>query len=305
MELILALAAGLAIFLLVVGAAFAPRPNVVQARLGELGSAEGETLEQIELRQPLFDRTIRPFVSRLAALGQRLASPGNLNRTERRLAMAGSPGGLRATDFAGIKALFAIMLGAIVFLVLATLSRNPLVGGLMTAAAVGIGWLLPEFWLGRRIGQRQRLILRALPDTLDLLTISIRAGLGFDGAMAKVIEKSRGPLADEFRRVIAEIRIGRTRREALRDMTVRANVSPLTTFVGAIIQADQLGVSISKVLQVQSDQLRIERRQRAEELANQAPIKMLFPLVGCIFPSMFIVILGPAMIVLLRDLGRV
>ena len=142
-----------------------------------------------------------------------------------------------------------------------------------------------------------------IPDTLDLLTISVRAGLGFDAALGKVVEKLKGPLSDEFRRALAEVRVGKARRDALRDIVPRTEVAPLTNFIGAIIQAEQLGVSISKVLQVQSEQLRIERRQRAEELAAKAPIKMLFPLVGCIFPSLFIVILGPAIILIVAEPG--
>ena len=142
-----------------------------------------------------------------------------------------------------------------------------------------------------------------IPDALDLLTISVRAGLGFDAALGKVVEKLHGPLSDEFRRALAEVRVGKERREALRDIVARTEVGPLTNFIGAIIQAEQLGVSISKVLQVQSEQLRIERRQRAEEQAAKAPIKMLFPLVGCIFPSLFIVILGPAIILIVLNLA--
>ena len=155
-------------------------------------------------------------------------------------------------------------------------------------------------WLG--IKARQKAILLMIPDTLDLLTISVRAGLGFDAALAKVVEKLKGPLSDEFRRALAEVRVGKTRREALRDIIPRTEVPPLTNFIGAVIQAETLGVSISKVLQVQSEQLRIERRQRAEEQAAKAPIKMLFPLVGCIFPSLFIVILGPAIILIIKNL---
>jgi tight adherence protein C len=161
----------------------------------------------------------------------------------------------------------------------------------------------PEFWLGGRVKKRQKGILLQIPDALDLLTISVRAGLGFDAALGKVVEKMKGPLVDEFRRALAEVRVGKARREALRDIVPRTEVQPLTNFIGAIIQAEQLGVSISKVLQVQSEQLRIERRQRAEEQAAKAPIKMLFPLVGCIFPSLFVVILGPALILIMQNLG--
>jgi len=137
---------------------------------------------------------------------------------------------------------------------------------------------------------------RALPDALDLLTISVEAGLGFDAAMAKVAEKSDNELSRAFARVNAEVRLGKLRRDALRDMAQRAGVQDISNFIAAVIQADQLGVSLSKVLRVQSEQMRVRRRQRAEELANQAPIKMLFPLVFLIFPSIFIVLLGPAVI---------
>ena len=180
---------------------------------------------------------------------------------------------------------------------------GPMAGILLGVLGLGIGFLLPEFWLGGKIKARQKIILKMIPDTLDLLTISVRAGLGFDAALAKVVEKLPGPLTDEFRRALAEVRVGKARRDALRDMIPRTNVAPLSAFIGAIIQAETLGVSISKVLQVQSDQLRIERRQRAEEMAAKAPIKMLFPLVGCIFPSLFIVILGPAMLSIIQVMG--
>ena len=135
-----------------------------------------------------------------------------------------------------------------------------------------------------------------LPDALDLLTISVEAGLGFDAALAKVVEKMYGPLVDEFRQALAEVRMGRARRDALRDVATRADSQPVSNFIGAIVQAEQLGVPIAKVLQIQSNQLRIERRQRAEEAAAKAPVKMLFPMVGCIFPTIFIVILGPAIV---------
>ena len=154
----------------------------------------------------------------------------------------------------------------------------------MTAVGALLGYTVPEFWLGGRVKKRQHAILLMIPDALDLLTISVRAGLGFDSALGKVVEKLPGPLSDEFRRALAEVRVGKQRREALRDIVARTEVPPLTNFIGAIIQAEQLGVSISKVLQVQSEQLRIERRQRAEEQAAKAPIKMLFPLVGLHLP---------------------
>ena len=229
-----------------------------------------------------------------------MSSASSAETAEKRLALAGNPGDLRLTDWMGVKMLVGIGTGVVLFLLFGVLS-----GGLVQGAFTGligffIGYLLPEFWLGRKIKSRQKVILKMIPDTLDLLTISVRAGLGFDAALAKVVEKIPGPLSEEFRRALAEVRVGKARRDALRDMIPRTNVQPLSNFIGAIIQAEQLGVSISKVLQVQSEQLRIERRQRAEEMAAKAPIKMLFPLVGCIFPSLFVVILGPAIISMVK-----
>jgi tight adherence protein C len=168
---------------------------------------------------------------------------------------------------------------------------------------LAVGFIAPEFWLGRKIRARQTDMILQLPDALDLLTISVEAGLGFDAALAKVVEKMDGPLIAEFRQALAEIRMGRLRRDALRDVASRCDVQPVTNFIGAIVQAEQLGVPIAKVLQIQSQQLRIERRQRAEEAAAKAPVKMLFPMVGCIFPTIFIVILGPAIVTVVRGVG--
>jgi tight adherence protein C len=277
----------------------------VRARLTEFSTAPAATLEELELQRPLFDRTLRPLVSRLTGVAQRVSSPRQVSRTNRRLLQAGEPGGMRTTEFVAVKLLFAGASLVLGFLLFGVLGGGGLMGIVLAGAMGAIFYLIPELWLSRTVSRRQQSMLLALPDTLDLLTISVRAGLGFDGALAKVVEKTRGPLAEEFQRALAEIRVGKPRREALRDMAARADLPPLTNFVGAIIQADQLGVAISQVLTVQSEQLRIERRQRAEELAAKAPIKMLFPLVGCIFPSMFIVILGPAIILIMKNLTRV
>ncbi len=304
LPLILAGIAALAILFIFFGLVGSRPVDPVQARLTQLGSMQAKSLEELELQQPFFERTVRPLALRLSGAVQRVTSPGQTNRTERRLAQAGNPADLKTTDFLGLKAVAAIVAAIIAFVLLGLLGGNAVFGVLMALVGAVIGYLLPEFWLGRRIKARRKAILLAIPDTLDLLTISVRAGLGFDAALAKVVEKTVGPLSDEFRRGLAEIRVGKSRREALRDIVARTNVPALSNFIGAIIQAEQLGVSISKVLQVQSEQLRIERRQRAEEMAAKAPIKMLFPLVGCIFPSLFIVILGPAIILIVLNIGK-
>lgn len=300
---VIAAAMAIGIVLIAVGVAGSQPVDPVQARLSQLGTMQAHNLEELELQQPFIERTIRPLMARVAATMSRFSSAGGADRMEKRLALAGNPGGLRTADFLAVRVIAAIaaaLLGALI--------GGLLLGGLVGSFFIGllglpIGYLVPALWLGRRIRARQHQILLQIPDALDLLTISVRAGLGFDSALGKVVEKLRGPLTDEFRRALAEVRVGRARRDALRDVVARSEVPALANFIGAVIQAEQLGVAISKVLQVQSEQLRIERRQRAEEMAAKAPIKMLFPLVGCIFPSMFIVILGPAIIRIVVSLG--
>jgi tight adherence protein C len=302
--LIVAGAAALAILLIVIGLAGNSPVDPVQARLTQLGSMQARNLEELELQQPFIERTLRPLAGRLSGTVARITSASFADRTQKRLALAGNPGDLRVADWLGIKAIAAFVFAALFFALAAVVFGAGVTGGiLMGAIGLVFGYIAPEFWLGGRVRKRQKAILIMVPDSLDLLTISVRAGLGFDAALGKVVEKLKGPLTDEFRRALAEVRVGKARRDALRDIVPRTEVSALTNFIGAIIQAEQLGVSISKVLQVQSEQLRIERRQRAEEMAAKAPIKMLFPLVGCIFPSLFIIILGPAIILIALNLG--
>jgi tight adherence protein C len=304
--LVAAVAAG-AILLIVIGLAGNSPVDPVQARLTQLGSMQAKNLEELELQQPIIDRTLRPLMAKLSGRMSNMASASFTQTTEKRLAIAGNPGNMRVADWLGIKAIGAAIGGLIffaLFVVPGIISFVPFpISLIMIPVGLLFGYTIPEFWLGGRVKKRQKGILMQIPDALDLLTISVRAGLGFDGALAKVVEKLKGPLTEEFRRALAEIRVGKPRRDALRDIVPRTEVPALTNFIGAIIQAEQLGVSISKVLQVQSEQLRIERRQRAEEMAAKAPIKMLFPLVGCIFPSLFIVILGPAIILIMINLG--
>jgi tight adherence protein C len=301
-EVIIAAIAAAAVLLITYGLAARPGKDTVQTRLEQL-VVQPKTLEEFELQQPFFERVIRPVVKRLAQLGRRGDQGGIVARTDARLEKAGYPGGLRGADWMGVKILGAII-GAILFFVLGlVLLHQPAMGILAGVVGIMFGFIGPEFWLGRRIQGRSMAMILQLPDALDLLTISVEAGLGFDAALAKVVEKMQGPLVDEFRQALAEIRMGRTRRDALRDVAKRADAQAINNFIGAIVQAEQLGVPIAKVLQIQSQQLRIERRQRAEEAAAKAPVKMLFPMVGCIFPTIFIVILGPAIITVIKGVG--
>jgi tight adherence protein C len=294
-EVFIAAIAAVAVLLIFYGMASRPPKDAVQQRLEAL-VAQPRTLEEFELQQPFFERAVRPIVQRLSRLGRRSDQGNMIARTDARLQKAGFPGGLRGADWVGVKFLSAIVFG-LIFAVIFTLFLGSVGLGLLFGfVGMPMGYLAPEFWLGRRIRKRGTDMILELPDALDLLTISVEAGLGFDAALAKVVEKMDGPLVVEFRQALAEIRMGRTRRDALRDVATRADSQPISNFIGAIVQAEQLGVPIAKVLQIQSQQLRIERRQRAEEAAAKAPVKMLFPMIGCIFPTIFIVILGPAII---------
>jgi tight adherence protein C len=163
--------------------------------------------------------------------------------------------------------------------------------------------LMPQMMLSRRIKKRQKEILLAMPSALDLLTISVEAGLSFDAALTRVAEKYKNALSQEFNQLLNEVRLGRPRLEALDDLGKRCKVEELSNFVQAIIQSEQLGVGVANVLRIQSEEIRRRRRQRAEEQGQKAPLKMLFPMVGCIFPTLFIVLLGPAVIEVAHEFG--
>ena len=298
--IVAALAAG-AVLLVTYGMASGQTKDSVQQRLEQL-VVQAKTLEEFELQQPFFERAIRPIIKRLSRVASRGDRGGIVARTDAKLEKAGYPGGLRGADWVGVKILGAIVMTLIVGALMALL-LGPTSGFVFGLLGAALGFMGPEFWLGKKVRGRTNEMVLQLPDALDLLTISVEAGLGFDAALAKVVEKMEGPLVMEFRQALAEIRMGRTRRDALRDVVTRADAQPISNFIGAIIQAEQLGVPIAKVLQIQSQQLRIERRQRAEEMAAKAPVKMLFPMVGCIFPTIFIVILGPAIITVIKGVG--
>jgi tight adherence protein C len=260
------------------------------------------TLEEVELSRPFTERVIRPNLSSLLRFLGRLTPQRNLEVIQHRLEVAGRPYGWSVADFVGLRLLSALLCGVMVFLLLLLGNVSPTYRLLMTLAVTLLGFYLPILWLRWQINQRKSQILRALPDGLDMLNICVGAGLGFDAALSRVGERWHNSLADEFNRVVTEIRLGKTRRRALLDLADRTEVPEVQNFVATIVQADQLGVSIAKVLRTQAEQMRIIRRQRAEELARQATIKLLFPLVFLIFPSMLAVLLGPAVPQLLTTL---
>lgn len=267
----------------------------LQARLNEYGARnQVVSLEEIELSLPFTDRVVRPAIRSFSALVARFTPNQTLESTQHKLDLAGNPNNWTPTEFWGIRLVATAALGGMSFLIF-SVTHQPIARVLgLTVLMMLTGFFLPVLWLNGKIRRRQDDIVKALPDALDLLTVCVEAGLGFDAALAKVNEKWDNELALAFGRVLQEVRLGKLRREALRDMSNRMEVGDVTTFVAAIIQAEQLGVSIAKVLRIQSDQMRIRRRQRAEEKAQKAPVKILFPMVLLIFPSLFIVLLGPA-----------
>ncbi len=301
-EILIALMAAGAVLLITYGIAARPTEDAVQARLSQL-VVQPRSLEQLELEQPFYERVMRPLIQRMARVGRRQQEGGVIAGIDAKLEKAGYPGGLRGADWVGVKLLSLIGFAILGFVLGLLLTGIFVVALLVMLVGGAVGYLAPEFWLGRRMRARSTAMMLQLPDALDLLTISVEAGLGFDAALAKVVEKMEGPLIDEYRQALAEVRMGRARRDALRDVATRADSQPVSNFIGAIIQAEQLGVPIAKVLQIQSNQLRIQRRQRAEEAAAKAPVKMLFPMVGCIFPTIFIVILGPAIVTVMGGVG--
>lgn len=271
----------------------------LQERLAQYGEREiPQSLQDIELSLSFTDRVLLPLVRSLANLTLKFTPQKQLEAARKQIDMAGL-----TMDPA---AFFAMRIGTTVgftlvaFLVFFIMSSStPAQQAIMyTGGAALLGYVLPSMWIKSKIQRRQQNIVKSLPDALDLMVICVEAGLGFDAAMGKVYEKWDNDLAVAFGRVLREIQLGKMRREALRDMANRMDVPDVTGFVAAIIQADQLGVSIAKILRVQADQMRVKRRQRAQEKAHQAPVKMILPMVFLIFPSLWIVLLGPSAIIL-------
>lgn len=273
-------------------------------RLKQYGTRESapSLLEEVELKESFYDRIIMPIILYLSDIMVRYAPNNTIEQLELKLLRAGSPNGWSAADFLGVRGLSSLLTGGLPFLLFlsAGFASFDMQRFGMIAFFFVFGLFMPNTWLDRKIRDRQKNVQKALPDALDLMTVSVEAGLAFDSALQKVAEKWDNELSEAFERVSQEMRLGRTRRDAMRDMAERIDLEDMSAFVAAVLQADQLGVSMSKVLRIQSEQMRIRRRQRAEEEANKAPLKMLFPMVFLIFPSLFVVLLGPA-VIQLRD----
>jgi tight adherence protein C len=293
---------GVIVFVIVIGARYAREAqggesDPVLSRLAEATQrGENVSLEDIELQQPFMERVVVPVVRRLGELSSRFTPEKLLQETTLRLELAGNPGRIDASTFLATRFIGAAVFGGLLILISNLPTVNWPTGRIVLVVIIftALGFFFPQLWLGSKISRRQNEVRKALPDALDLLTICVEAGLGFEAAMSKVAEKWENELSMMFGRCIREIQLGKTQREALRDMADRVGLPQLTSFVAAVIQSQLLGVSMAKVLRIQSDQMRMKRRQYAEELAHQAPVKMIIPMALLTFPSIMIILMAPA-----------
>jgi tight adherence protein C len=267
-------------------------------RLAEI-SAEGtpDSLEQVELSLPFYNRVIIPILKKLGDLSSRFTPQYALDSTAKKIELAGNPGNIGAASFLSMRFVAAGVFGILLFVIFLGSSTWPVSREIfVTIIFIVLGFFFPQLWLQSKIQRRQKEIRKGLPDALDLLTICVEAGLGFDAAMAKVGDKWENEISLSFARALREIQLGKARRDALKVMADRVDIPEMTSFVAAIIQSEALGVSMARVLRIQSDQMRIKRKQRAEEEAEKAPIKMILPMGIFIFPSILIVLLTPALL---------
>jgi tight adherence protein C len=300
---ILLILGALAIFIIAVSIIILRRAedNPLAVRIDEFAAREEiVSIEEIELSMPITDRIFVPLIRRISEFVVRFTPQQTLERNTRLLELAGNPRNMSAAEFSVVRGVAAVVMVVLAFML--TANSDYTLGRRLLYSLIGavIGFVLPLMLLRSMIDRRKAEIIKKLPDALDLMTICVDAGLTFNAAMQRVGEKWEDVLAEEFERVIYEMQLGKSRRQALKDMVGRMEVPDVTSFVAAILQADQLGVGIGKVLRIQSEQMRIKRRQRAEEKAQQAPVKMIFPMVLLIFPSIFIILLGPAAFTVLR-----
>ncbi|TMD80628.1 MAG: type II secretion system F family protein [Chloroflexi bacterium] len=300
---LLALVVGLGIFIIFIGfsrnaASAASTADIVAQRLQVYGGEKPLTMEEVELQRPFSERALRPMIEKLGALLSRSTPQEARKKLLNELDLAGRPGNLTPEDFGAVRIVAAAVTAA-VGLLLGLVLGSPLYAVLGLAGGTVIGYFLPQLWLRQKVNDRRREIQKGLPDAMDLLVIAVDAGLGFDAALARVVEKYKNALSDEFAKVLREVSLGRPRLEAMDEMGRSSGVEDLHNFIQAIIQSEQFGTGIGKILRIQADEMRRKRRQRAQELAAQATLKMLLPMVGCIFPTLWIVLLGPAALILM------
>jgi tight adherence protein C len=300
--LLLALVVGLGVLMIFIGLARTPSRNtaeMVQQRLSVYGGEKPLTLEEVELQRPFSERFLRPAIERLGSMMSRSTPQKARLNLMNRLDLAGRPGNLTPEDFAAVRIVAAAVLAA-AGLLIGLLLGNPVYLVISLALGAILGFYAPVLWLKQKVDARRSEIQKGLPDAMDLLVIAVDAGLGFDAALARVTDKYKNALSEEFAKVLREVSLGRPRLEAMDEMGRSSGVEDLHNFIQAIIQSEQFGTGIGKILRIQADEMRRKRRQRAQEKAAQATLKMMLPMVGCIFPTLWIVLLGPAALILMK-----
>jgi len=271
------------------------------AVLEAMTNAPKELNEQLD--KPFADRVIAPFQNRALKVGRRISGADTAERIRRKLDLAGNPPGWTVDRVLSGKVLGAVV-GLVGGLVFSLMISSPAMKIFIVVGATVVGFFAPNLYLYQRTHERSERLQRDLPDAIDLLTISVESGLGFDAALQQVARNTEGPLADELSRVLREMQIGQGRSEALRALGERTNVTDVRTFVGAMVQADSFGIPVAQVLRVQSAEIRVKRRQRAEEKAQQVPVKITIPLIFCILPTLFIAVMGPAVLSIMDSFSK-
>lgn len=268
----------------------------VRASLRQLDGYEVDNVRDQELLKPMKERTVAPVMERLVGLGKRFTPDGYTDKVRGRLTASGNSSADAVDRFIAIKVIGFALAPVAIILTFGVLKMSGLTGLMVAGLLAAVMVYGPDAILNRRVEERQREIQQMLPDVLDLLVISVEAGLGFEQALDRTVGSVPGALTQEFGRMLGEVRAGSSRADAMRAMEKRTDVPELRSFVLAILQADTFGVSIGRVLRAQADEMRIKRRQMAQERAQKAPVKMMIPMVFCVFPALFVVVIGPAII---------
>ncbi len=278
--------------------------RTVSNRVRELSSYEAnQALEAEPMLAPFSSRVLAPSMRRVGRMVGAITPVSYLRSADRALVLAGSPRGIDSGRLLAVQTMFAGLLAGLVF-ILRLLAGQTFLASLAAAFIVGAAtFFIPRIWISILAGKRQDRIRKDLPDMLDMLLISVEAGLGFDAAVAKIVRRVPGPLGEEFGRMLQDAQAGLSRREALKRLGGRNDVPELSSFIMAMVQADVFGISVSNIMRAQSHELRVKRRQRAQEMAQKAPAKMVFPLILCILPATLIVVAGPAVYAIARAFG--
>jgi len=285
-----------AVMLLAISVANRGKSSVMESRIQEF-RRQTSVADDLgpNLDVAFADRVLKPGAESVARLVGRILPQSMLADVQHQLMVAGYP--MKYNTYLTFWGLCVFLLGGMGFFIIVTVPSDAMIQKLIAGGIlIALGFAFPRMWLKGKVKAKQKAVIRSLPDTMDLITTCVEAGLGLDAALARVAEKGDGPLADEMQHMLRDIAMGKLRREAMTELSDRAGVEELTSFINSIVQAEQLGVGVAQVLRVQSEQLRTQRRQKAEKQAHEAPIKMLFPLVLFVFPAFLGVILGPAVI---------